>query len=177
MSSRRFISMIPVLIAFAFGGINAQAQTTSSTETRTFTLPAVGLASTETAQVNVANISSSSLASGTVPSCSGTITFLSSSGAAIGSATSFSNVASGNIFSATLPFSAFGVSSSSRPVFRAIVSLVQTLEMGVAPCNLGISLEIYDTASGVTHAVLTSAQLVPALVPVGPVVPLGPGLR
>jgi hypothetical protein len=167
--------MIPALIALAFGGMNAVAQTT--TVTQTFTFAVIGLASSETAQVNVVN-ENSSTSSQTAPSCSGTVAFLNSSGANIGSANAFNNLTSGQIFSATLPFSAFGVSSSSRPVFRAVVSLVQTLGGGLLPCSLAVSLETYDTLSGVTHTVLPTAQQVtPAsLGPVGPLVPTGPGL-
>jgi hypothetical protein len=176
ISGRRFRIRIPVVITLALGGINAVAQTTTNTVTRTFTFPAIGLGPSETAQVNVVN-QSGATSSGTATSCSGTIAFMNSSGAAIGSATPYSDVTSGQIFSATLPFSSFSA-SSSRQVFRAVVTLVETLGEGLLPCSLGVSLETYDTASGVTHAVLTAAQVVPALLgPVGPLVPVARSQR
>jgi hypothetical protein len=79
----------------------ASAQSTN-TFTRDFRFPPVGIASTETIQINVVNNASNS-SSGTAASCAGTVTFTNASGAAIGTATSFT-VTSGQVFSASLPF-------------------------------------------------------------------------
>src|SRR5580700_1946406 len=60
--------------------------------------PPIGLAASETAQVNIVNTASQPIG-GPAPSCTGTITFYNASGAIIGAATSFA-VGSGQIFSA-----------------------------------------------------------------------------
>jgi hypothetical protein len=159
----RFELRIPVLFMLAFGGVSGMAQTSTTTVTRTITFPVVGLAVTETAQINVVNLDSPG---GTANSCSGTIAFMNSSGTPIGTAAAYNNLAGGQIFSAALPFSSFG-SSGSRPEFRGVVTQTETSGEAVPLCNLGYSLEIYDTASGVTHSVVTAVQTIQ-----GPILPI-----
>jgi hypothetical protein len=119
--------------------------------------PPIGLAASETAQVNVANTATQSVG-GTAPSCTGTITFYNASGAIIGAATSFT-VGSGQIFSATLPYASTGA-AGSRTVFRVAIALTSLVAQfgiqssGPPPCALSSSLETYDTATGVTHLVI-----------------------
>jgi hypothetical protein len=132
-----------IAAAFAVCGM---AQTTA-TVTRQSSFPPVGLASTETAQINVVNLASAST-SGTAASCTGTVSFVNANGATIGTASPFT-VASGQIFSVTLPFSAAGA-SSSRTEFRGVVALTYTRGSGV-PCALASSLETYDASTGATH--------------------------
>lgn len=133
----------------------AQSSTTS--------LPPVGLASTETAQVNVVNSAPASAGSGT---CTGSIAFYNSAGAIIGSATDF-KVTNGEIFSVTLPYSSAQATSNSRIVIRAEVSLNfnAPTATGLAPpaCMLGGSLETYDTSSGVTHVFFPLGSLITPL--------------
>src|SRR5580658_4343925 len=115
-----FRRLVTILIASTgFTAAVAIAQTTTSTTTRTQTsnLPPVGLASTETAQVNVTNTTSSSTETA---SCAGTISFLNAAGTAIGSATSFT-VASGVTSSVSLPF-AKTASTSVRAEVRAVIA-------------------------------------------------------
>src|SRR5579863_6223267 len=91
-----------LLTAAAFTAAAALSQTTTSgTVTETSNTAPVGLASSETAQINVINTATAS-SSGTAASCTGTISFLNASGKAIGTATPFT-VASGVIASASLP--------------------------------------------------------------------------
>jgi hypothetical protein len=119
--------------------------------------PPIGLASSETAQINVVNTAIQSIG-GTAPSCTGTITFYNASGAVIGAATSFA-VGSGQIFSATLPYASTGT-SGSRTVIRAAIALSSIVAQfgiqssGPPPCALASSLETYDTATGVTHSLI-----------------------
>lgn len=135
----------------------AQSSTTS--------LPPVGLASTETAQVNVVNSAPASAGSGT---CTGSIAFYNAAGAIIGSATDF-KVTNGEIFSAKLPYSSAQATGDSRIVIRAEVTLnfnAQTVEGSAVPpqpCMLGGSLETYDTSSGVTHLFFPLGNLVTPL--------------
>lgn len=109
--------------------------------------PPVGVASSETAQLNVVNTASASSA-GTAASCTGTISFVNASGAAIGTATSFT-LASGVISSVPLPFAKIGV-TGTRTEVRGVITNTVTLGSGV-PCSLEATLETYDTSTGVTH--------------------------
>src|SRR6266700_6609755 len=122
----------------SFISTGAMAQTT-----RNVNFPLIGLGTSQTAQITVANLASAS-SSGTAASCAGTISFLNSAGTAIGTATSFT-LASGAISSATLPFAKAGA-TGSHTVVRGLIVL--TVTSGV-PCQLDSLLEVYDTASGV----------------------------
>jgi hypothetical protein len=128
------------------------AQTTSSTTTtRSSSLPAIGLASSETAQINVTNLAGAS-ARGTAASCTGSISFLNASGTTIGTATPFT-VTSGQTFSAKLPYAT--TAASGRTVVRGVVSLTTT---SGTPCALTTTLETYDTTTGVTHIFLVGPE-------------------
>jgi hypothetical protein len=137
----------------------AQHPSALSTISRTVNLPVVGLASSETAQVNVINLASSFMAAtgavpseGTTASCTGGITFYNASGNIIGSSASFT-IGSGQIFSATLPYSEISTSSTSasgRTSIRAVVAITGT-NTAATPCSLASNVETFDTATGVTH--------------------------
>lgn len=145
--------------------------------TQTYTFLPVGLASTETAQINVVNTSQTiaATAAGTAnpvaqPSCTGTVSFLNASGSAIGKPVSF-KITAGQIFSATLPYGSLGITGTARAVVRGEISV--SSPTFAAPnviagnsCSLAYSFETYDTATGVTH-VFTNATS-----PSGFVVPL-----
>ncbi|HEY3739501.1 MAG TPA: hypothetical protein VGL53_06640 [Bryobacteraceae bacterium] len=125
----------------------AQSSTTT-TATRSYQFQPIGLGSTETASINVYN-SASDAKSGTASSCTGSISFMNGSGTAIGGATSFT-LTSGQVFSATLPFSGSGGSG----VRTIVIGSVSATFTSGTPCNLSMSLETYDTASGATHVEL-----------------------
>ena len=121
---------------------SAFAQTTTSTATRP--LPPIGLASTETLQINLLNHASAS-STGTAASCTGSVSFANSSGTAIGSATSFT-ISGGDVTSIALPYSKSGLTGRGE----IVVSVTLSLASGT-PCALASSLETFDTSSGVTH--------------------------
>jgi hypothetical protein len=131
----------------------AQTTTSSSTTTRTTSFPPVGLASSETAQINVTNLATAS-SSGTAASCTGTISFLNASGTLIGSATSYT-AASGVTASVTLPF-AKTASTAVRTEIHGVITLTSVSKV---PCALSTSLETYDTSSGVTHVYLSTGEI------------------
>lgn len=139
-----------VLNLFAIGciAVAASAQTTTSS-TFTRSLAPVGLASSETMQVNLLNDAAAS-SSGTAASCTGSVAFSNSTGTAIGGATSFT-ISSGEVFSVSLPFSKAGLSARGEIV--AAITLTQT---SGTPCALVSSLETFDTSTGVTHVFLVS---------------------
>jgi hypothetical protein len=143
-------------LALAVCAAGASAQTTSSTITRNTPFPPIGLASSETAQVNVVNLANNN-SSGTAASCTGTISFLNTSGSAIVAATPFT-VTRGQIFSATLPFAK--TAASGRTTIRGLVSLTESATSNNPPCELQISMETFDTSTGVTHANLAGGVLI-----------------
>jgi hypothetical protein len=145
----RFHKLLSISLVASGSMLSLFAQT-STTGTRTISLPPAGLGSTETARINVVNVASAS-SSGTAASCTGTISFLNASGTAIGSATSFT-VTSGQISSATLPFSSAGL-SGVRGEIRGEIQL--TVTSGV-PCALSFSFETFDSTTGATHSFLAS---------------------
>ena len=138
MFIRQFV--LPLIVT-----VWAMAQTTT-TATRTASFPPVGLAASETAQINVVNLAGNGTT--TAASCMGSISFVGPTGAVIGAATAFT-VTSGQIFSATLPYAK--IAASGRTTVRGVVSLTVTTGTARPPCTLETSLETFDTATGATH--------------------------
>lgn len=146
------------LIALAMAAWSAAgsfAQTTTTTSSRSLSYPPVGLASSETAQLNVVNTAAPS-STGTAASCTGSISFFNAAGTPIGTATTFT-VGTGQIFSGTLPFTRVGA-TGLRTEVRGVVTLTVTSGSTV-PCSLVTSYETYDTASGSTHVHLEGGGL------------------
>lgn len=146
------------LAIVAAGSANAQSTILSgpglTSLARTYSLPPVGLASTETLQINVANLATAptGASSSATASCSGTISFSNSSGKAIGSPVQFA-VPSGQIYSATLPFSSTGYTSRGE-ILAAVQQSISIPATG--SCAMAVTLETFDSTTGVTHIVLTS---------------------
>jgi len=139
---------------------------------RTVNLPVVGLASSETAQVNVVNLAPSVMAvttggslpsEGSIASCKGGITFYDAAGTLINTpaATTFT-IGTGQIFSAALAYSDIAAgdrpSGNGRTAVRATVTLNGT-DAGGAPCTLASNIETFDTAAGVTHVHVEGATV------------------
>ena len=137
------VSMAAVIPA-AFG------QTAPATSTRTLRFQAIGLGSTETAQVNLHNTASNPT-TGTAASCTGTVTFLNGSGTTIGGATTFT-VTAEQVASVRLPFGGTGNRTMIVPEVSA------TFTAGT-PCALSVSLETFDTSSGATHVEIGGGSL------------------
>ena len=124
-------------------------------------LPPVGLAVSETAQVNVMM---PLFTGGAGPYCAGTIAF-SSAGAAgtvVGTVSTF-GLEPGETFSASLPFTSAS-SAGARTVIWAAINLspwkIPTAAGPVfASCSIVSSLETFDSATGVTHAVVTGSAV------------------
>jgi hypothetical protein len=138
------IKSFGILLALA---ASAFAQTTV-TRTTDYTFPVVGLGSTETIGVNLINLAANS-STGTVSSCTGSVTFYNAAGTAIGSASNFS-LAANAAASVNLPFSSSGI-GGSRGLIRTVVASTTTSNI---PCSLSYSLNTFDTSSGVTHLFL-----------------------
>lgn len=165
-----FLRAFPLLLIA--GVFSATAQTTPTSVTRQYSFPPVGLGSTQTARVNVANAAANG-SNGTAASCTGTISFMSSSDSLIGTAASFT-LTSGQIDSASLPFASVPVTTASlggtstHTQFIATVQLNSPTANPRPPCTLAISLELDDTSTGAVQVVLPSATLTIGPISVGP---------
>lgn len=131
--------------------------------TRDYNFPPVGLASTETAQINLVNIAPIPTTTTTeAPACTGTVTFTNASGAVIGKPTSFTTTGS-QVISVQLMFTQLQLASTDiRGEFVASVQLTHAVP--AAPCSLVFSLETFDTSTGVTHVYLGDSATGTALV-------------
>ena len=148
MSLRSLV--LPLLVAASMFSALAQPNTPNP---RVFSFPAVGLGSTETAEISVVNLASDT---NTVKaSCSGTISFVNATGATIGTAKTFT-VTSGQIFSSTLPFAQSG-GGSPRTEIRGVVQVNAATTTPRPPCSAGFSMETFDTVSGATHTLQTTS--------------------
>jgi hypothetical protein len=148
------------LTCFLSLAVSGWAQTAVPvTATRDLAFSPVGLAFSETAQINVANTAVNP-ASGTAASCTGTISFSNAAGAAAETPVKFT-VSAGEIYSTTLTAAKLGVVNGSRAEFVGSVQLTLTPK---TPCSLTISLETFDTTSGVTHVYLTGPASAPTAV-------------
>ncbi len=156
MTIQRFLFAF-LALGCGVSGAFAQYSTTTTGSAAPYTpqinFPPVGLATTETAQINVANLAANS-SSGTAASCTGTITFIDAAGATVGSASTFT-VTAAQTYSASLPYTSTG--SAGRTVIRGQVTWTAPTSSTSAPCNLQASFETYDTSSGVTHLLLGGA--------------------
>jgi hypothetical protein len=170
-SSGRLLLISAAAFIAAVSPARSQISTpiTPTSDTRNYEFPPVGLASSETASITVVNTAtSSSAATGTPPSCTGTISFSNSSGA-IGTPATFT-VGAGGFQTVTLPFASAGL-TGNRGEIQGKVSLAIS-STAPAPCSLMLSLETYDSTTFATHAVLSNATAILAGSPGGIMFPL-----
>jgi len=127
---------------------------TNATVTHLSSYPPVGYASTETLQVNLANLAANATSNGTpiAASCTGTVAFLTAAGTAIGTATPFTATA-GQTISVTLPFAKSTI-TGTRGEIRVVITSTNPVGRNAPPCNLSTSLETFDVVSGATHIYL-----------------------
>jgi hypothetical protein len=163
MRSHRSIRVFTAGMLFAAIAAFGQTAATGSSVPSPPQLPPVGLAPTETAQVNVVTTAlPDPNGGGLLPVCSGTIAFYSGgpgSTAVVGIAAF--NARSGEVFSAPLSYARTGA-SGARTVIRVAITLSPFLVPAgagpvAAPCSLMASLETFDSATGVTHAIVYGA--------------------
>lgn len=131
------------------------AQPTTSSTTRSTTIGPVGVGSTETVQITVANLATNPTNGGNAASCAGSITFNDATGKAIQAATNFT-VTAGQISSVSLPFNKIA-STGNRAEVIGVVSLT-TANSNRTPCSLRYALETFDTQTGATHVYLTGGS-------------------
>jgi hypothetical protein len=149
------------IAACAFGQIG-------SSVTRDYNFPPVGLASSETAQINVLNSTSTLNTAGAMaPSCTGTITFVNASGKAIGNPVSFTTTGS-QIFSTQLTFNQLGA-TGLRGEFVASIQVTGSFLPTTSSCALVFSLETFDDSTGATHVYLGNSAAASTGIPRLPV--------
>jgi hypothetical protein len=129
-------------------------------------LPPLGLAASETAQVNVVNTLLPPPNGGVAPFCSGTVVFYDSMGGVVGQIRPF-QLESAQMFLTPFEFASAGA-AGQRTVVLAVIYLspfkvATAAGPAVTPCSIISSLETFDTVTGVTHAVVTgTTSLTPA---------------
>ncbi len=123
-------------------------------------LPPLGFGPTETAQVTLVNTAPSS------PGCDGSVSFYDMAGDLLGKAASFT-LGTGQNSSVKLPYASIGAAGSST-LIRAEIALALPMTVSifsgpVAPstpwCDLGFSLETFDSASGIIHALVSGTAM------------------
>jgi len=144
-----------IVLTLGLSGISvALAQTPAPTPAaRQSSFPPVGLAFSETMQVNLFN-QAVNASNGTAASCTGTVSFLDANGKEIPKSGGTFTVAAGDTQSISLLGTVVDASMGSRAEIRAEISL--TITRGT-PCSLVQSLETFDSSTGATHVYLTGS--------------------
>lgn len=159
-----------LLIVSALLGCASAQVTTPIMFARDYNFPPVGLASSETAQVNLVNMATPATATPVAANpvaaaCTGTVTFVNASGATVGSPISFNTIGS-QIYSTELSFSKLAT-SGLRAEFVARVQWNVPVT-APAPCSLVFSLETFDNTTGATHVFLGNSATIAIPMPLVP---------
>ena len=141
----------PVLFLIVFAASAFGQPNPGTPPSRIFNFPPVGLASTETAQVNIVSTSAANVGPGaTATSCSGTITFTDANGKTIGTPANFTTAGS-EIYSKQLTFSQLGASGTRGEFAASIAVSGNSMPYTRSFCTFNYSLETFDTTTGATH--------------------------
>jgi len=153
------MSMHKIFLTIVLGasGVSMLSAQTSATVMRQASFPPVGVALTETMQVNLFN-QAAAATTGTAPSCTGSVSFIDSTGKAIAGTGGNFTVAAGQTQSISILGSKANSSTSTgaRAEVRAVVALNSVRG---TPCSLVDSLETFDSTTGATHAYLLGSVL------------------
>jgi hypothetical protein len=161
-------ALLAFLIAAGCVCARAQGGTTTVTTTQNYFFPPVGFANGETMAVSLANIAPAPVSpAASAPSCTGTVTFASSTGTIIGKANSFT-VGSGQIQTISLAFASAGITANRGEILASVQRT--TTRPATAACTLVFSLEVYDS-TGETHVYLGNASASAAPTPLGELFP------
>jgi len=144
-------------IVLGAGGVSMVSAQPSTMTTRQASFPPVGVALTETMQVNLFN-QDAPATTGTAPSCTGSISFVDSTGKAIAGTGGNFTVAAGQTQSISILGSkaSTNTSTGARAEVRAVVTLNS---VHGTPCSLVDSLETFDSTTGATHVYLLGSVL------------------
>jgi hypothetical protein len=145
-----------ILLSFITGISCTAIAAYGQVPTWTTVLPPVGLAATETAEINILSSAASYAGDAFVTTCQASVTFYGTDGSALGAATTFTVGNTRQIFSAELPYALTGA-KAPRTVVSAQIALTPNPSVSsvLAPpmpvCAVAFSFDTYDTATGVTH--------------------------
>lgn len=133
-----------------------------STPTQFFVLPPVGLSPTEAAQIDIRS-SAASYAGSSAPACQASVAFYGADGSTLAAPASFTLEKTAQVFSAQLPYAATGMKtlrpSISAQISLTAISITTSHASAIMPCTVTFSLRTYDTATGVTHAIVTGESV------------------
>ena len=126
-------------------------------------IPAIGMAATESVQVNVTNMAPQSPNGGVETNCSGIILFYYTPANSPNSVLPFAHtgfsVAGGQSFSFSVPYSSTN-GTGGRQVIRPAINLAITTSGTTPACILVSSVETLDSSSGVVHAVISPPPVI-----------------
>jgi hypothetical protein len=125
----------------------------------TIVLPPVGLATSETAQINIMGTAANYPGWSFVTTCQASVTFYGPDGSTLGSPTSFILGKTPQIFSVVLPYASVGAKTSPMALSAQIAltpaaSVFSVLSPPIPACVSAFTLETYDTVTGVAHVLL-----------------------
>jgi hypothetical protein len=128
---------------------------------QTIFLPPVNLAPTETAQVEIMSSAAAYVGGAFISPCGASVTFHGADGSALGTAANFTIGNSRQIFPAELPYASANATGSNIAISAQIQlavtvpGVIDVLGPPIPLCAVVYSLDIHDTATGVTHAFVT----------------------
>lgn len=151
------INKMLLTIVLGASGVSAIWAQTPVMTTKQASFAPVGVAMTETMQVNLFN-QAAAATTGTAPSCTGSVSFVDATGKAISGAGGSFTVAAGQTQSISILGSKANTSTSTgaRAEIRVVVTLTQVRG---TPCSLVDSLETFDSTTGATHVYLLGSVL------------------
>ncbi len=127
--------------------------------TSTIVLPPVTLSSTETLRFSMMSAAAAYPGWSAVTTCQAMVQFYRSDGSIIGQPTSLTVDNSGRVFSTDLPYTSTGLRTpvavvSGDVTLTALGGPSSTGSPPIPPCAVVFTLEIFDSATGVTHAIV-----------------------
>jgi len=141
----------------------AGAQTTVSKYTSSVTTGMVGLAATQTAQLNVLNLGAPTLTASPVALCAVELSFYDAQNKLLNSSTA--TIVPGAAASLTLGYTKLPpVAIGFHPLIRGVVRTVAVPSAAAvaspipASCNLFVTLELFDSMTGVSHIVTSDTR-------------------
>lgn len=127
--------------------------------TSTIVLPPVTLSSAETLRFSMMSAAAAYPGWSAVTTCQAMVQFYRSDGSTIGQAISLTVDNSGRVFSTDLPYTSTGLQTpvavvSGDVTLTALGGPSSTLSPPIPPCAVVFTQEIFDSATGATHAIL-----------------------
>lgn len=127
--------------------------------TNTIIFPPFTLSSTETAGLNIMSAAAEFPGWTLVGTCQAVVSFYRADGSVAGEPTTFTLQTKTQVFSALLPWASAGLDTSPAVVSAQVVltNLPVAFSTGtppLPPCTLALSLETFDSVTGVTHLVI-----------------------